>query len=279
MELNNEDEGRLTPQVLIGRRLRRLRERAGVSQRALASAVHYPHSYISRVERGEQLPSQTLAEALDAYFDTDELFVELLATARELAIPDYGKMVARGEEVASRIQVFNSSLIPGLLQTEDYAQALFRASLPGESAEQIAALVAARMARKMVFEKTEKPFYWAIMDEAALRRPVGGFGCMRSQLHSVLTVAQSPHVAVQVLPFTQGEHPLLGGSLSLLTLANGTTIAYVESYATGHPIESPQRVLELTQRFDKARSQALPEDESIDMVRSYLKEYEHEHDS
>ncbi|GAA4680864.1 Scr1 family TA system antitoxin-like transcriptional regulator [Streptomyces youssoufiensis] len=279
MELNNENEARFTPRVLLGRRLRRLRERTGISLRVLADAVHYPHSYLSRVERGQQLPSQTLAEALDAHFNADELFVELLAAAREAAIPDYGRVVVRGEEAATRIQVFNSSLIPGLLQTEEYAHALSCVSLPGESEEQIAALVAARMARKMVFEKEEKPFYWAIMDEAALKRPVGGFACMANQLRSVLTVAQSRHVLVQVLPFVQGEHPLLGGSLSLLTLANGTTTAYVESFATGQTIESPQRVLEVTQRFDMARSQALPEEESLDMVCGYLKEYGDEDDS
>ncbi|MBB5937372.1 DUF5753 domain-containing protein [Streptomyces zagrosensis] len=202
-----------------------------------------------------------------------------LVVAWESSLPDYGRVVVRGEETATRIQVFGSSLIPGILQTEDYAQALFRASLPGEPEEQIAELVAARMARKMVFEKQEKPFYWAIMDEAALKRPVGGCACMRSQLRAVLSAARAPHVSVQVLPFVQREHPLMGGSLSLLTLATGATIAYVESFATGQPIESPRRILELTQRFDVARSQALPEDESLDMFRGYLKEYENEDDS
>nr|WP_241265680.1 helix-turn-helix transcriptional regulator [Streptomyces boncukensis] len=277
--MNNEDDDKLTPRTVLGRRLRRLRENAGLAQRALADKVGYPHTYISRVERGEQLPSETLAEDLDTYFGTDGLIVELLTLAQDATIPDYGRDVVGNEDTAARIQVFGSSLIPGLLQTEDFARALFRESLPGESEEQIEERVVTRMRRKRVFDKTESPFYWAIMDEAALRRPVGGARCMAGQLRHIATAAESPRVAIQVLPFAQGEHPLLGGSLSLLTFRNGATIGYVESFSSGQPVESPGRILQLTQRFDMGRAKALPEGDSLDLVRRCLREYEHEVDS
>ncbi|MGO4430672.1 DUF5753 domain-containing protein, partial [Streptomyces sp. MCAF7] len=122
--------------------------------------------------------------------------------------------------------------------------------------------VETRMRRKHVLSRDNPPLYWAIMDEAALKRPVGGAKCMRDQIAYMLEVSASPHITTQVLPFTQGEHPMLGGSLSLLTLRNGKTIGYVESFASGKPIESQPRILELTQRFDIARSMALPEQES-----------------
>ncbi|MFG2863055.1 Scr1 family TA system antitoxin-like transcriptional regulator [Streptomyces sioyaensis] len=279
MELNNEDDGRATPRTVLGRRLRRLREAADLSQRALADKVGYPHTYLSRVERGEQLPSEALAEDLDTYFVTDGLFVELLAMAQDASIPDYGRVVVDGESKAARIQVFGSSLIPGLLQTEDYSHALFRESLPGESEERINERVATRMRRKRVFEKEQVPYYWAIMDEAALRRPIGSIATMMAQLQYVLGAVESPRISVQVLPFAQGAHPMLGGSLSLHTLRNGVTLAYVESFASGEPVESPERILELTQRFDVARSKSLPEQESLDLIRSYLREYENEDDS
>ncbi|MFG2531337.1 Scr1 family TA system antitoxin-like transcriptional regulator [Streptomyces sp. NPDC048516] len=279
MELNNEDDGRATPRTVLGRRLRRLRESAGLSQRALADKVGYPHTYLSRVERGEQLPSEALAEALDAHFATDGLFVELLSLAQDASIPDYGRVVVDGESKAARIQVFGSSLIPGLLQTEGYAHALFRESLPGESEERINERVATRMRRKRVFEKEQAPYYWAIMDEAALRRPIGGSACMSDQLRHVLAAVASSQVAAQVLPFAQGEHPMLGGSLSLLTLPNGATIGYVESFFSGESVESPAKVLELTHMFDVARSKALPERESLDLIRGYLRKYEDEDDS
>ncbi|SEE53867.1 Helix-turn-helix domain-containing protein [Streptomyces sp. 2112.3] len=279
MELNNEDDDRATPRTVLGRRLRRLREAASLSQRALADKVGYPHTYLSRVERGEQLPSEALAEALDAHFATDGLFVELLSMAQDASIPDYGRAVLDEETKAARIQVFESSLIPGLLQTNAYAHALIRKSLPGECEERVCELAATRMRRKRVFDREESPFYWAIMDEAALKRPVGGAKCMTEQIDHILTMTQSPHTSIQVLPFNQGEHPLLAGSLTLLTLRNGTATGYAESFASGESVESPRRVLQLTQRFDIARSMALPEDGSLDLIRSYLREYEDEEDS
>ncbi|MFI9582377.1 Scr1 family TA system antitoxin-like transcriptional regulator [Streptomyces sp. NPDC052236] len=279
MELHNEDDDKATPRTVLGRRLRRLRESAGLSQRALADKVGYPHTYISRVERGEQLPSDTLAEDLDTHFATDGLFAELRTMAQDSSIPGYGRVILESEATAARIQVFGSSLIPGLLQTEDYMQALFHESIPGETEEQTGERVATRMRRKRVFDQEARPLYWAIMDEAALKRPIGGRECMTEQLHALLKAAESRHVQIQVLPFAQGEHPLLGGSLSLLTLRNGATIGYVESFASGGSVESPRKILELTQRFDIARSKALPESESLDMVRTYLKGYEDEDDS
>jgi transcriptional regulator with XRE-family HTH domain len=279
MELHNNENDKATPRTMLGRRLRRMREDAGLSQRALADQIGYPFSYIGRVERGEQLPSEALAIALDAHFGTSGLFVDLLEMAQDASIPDYGRAIVSSEDKATRIQSFNSSLIPGLLQTEGYARALFRISLPRESEEELSERVETRMRRKRVFSKGEPPYFWAIMDEAALKRPIGGAKCMRDQISHILDASRKPHITVQVLPFTQGEHPLLGGSLSLVTLQNGATIGYVESFASGDQLESPKMVLELTQLLDIARSKALPESESLELIKSYLKEYEHERDS
>lgn len=255
-----------------------MRDDAHISLRALAEQVGYPHSYLSRVERGEQLPSEALAKALDTCFDSHDLFLDLLEMAQDASIPDYGRLIVGGEEKATRIQVFTSSLIPGLLQTEDYARALFRTSLPGESAEKLSEHVETRMRRKRIFTKDEPPFFWAIVDEASLKRPMGGARCMRQQLAQVAEMAEAPHVTVQVLPFAQGEHPMLGGSLSLLTLQNGTTIGYVESFASGESVESPRRILQLVQRFDVARSLALSEKESLALILAYLGEHANEVD-
>ncbi|MFE1935390.1 Scr1 family TA system antitoxin-like transcriptional regulator [Streptomyces sp. NPDC059474] len=278
MELH-DDEGRATPRTMLGRRLRRLREGMGQSQRALAERLGYPNTYISRVERGEQLPSEALVSALDTHFGTDGLFADLLEMAQDASIPDYGRVVVSNQEKATRIQTFTSSLVPGLLQTEEYAYALFHTSLPGESEEKLRERVETRMRRKRVLSKDSPPFFWAIMDEAALKRPIGGLKCMREQIAYMLEASETPHITIQVLPFAQGAHPMLGGSLSLLTLQNGTTAGYVESFASGEPVESQPRILELTQRFDVARSKALPEKESLELVHAYLREHENDDDS
>lgn len=279
MELNSED-AKLTPRVRLGRRVRRLRERKGLSLRQLSERVGgYSHSYLGRVELGEQLPSEALVNTLDEFFEADGVLAELLELAHDTLIPDYSRKAIDKEPEAQRIQVFNSSVVPGLLQIPEYSRAAFRRVLLGESDEQIDDRVAVRVKRQRILERKEPPYYWGIMDESALKRPIGGISCMIEQIKHLLRLASRPHVTVQVLPFTKGAHPILGGSLTLHTLPDGTTIAVVESFDSGEPVESPRRVLELTQKFDTARTLALTDDESLDLIRKYLKEYEVEYDS
>jgi transcriptional regulator with XRE-family HTH domain len=276
MELNNDEEPKITPRTMLGRRLRRMRTDAGLSLRELAEQVGYPHSYIGRVELGDQLPSEAFAAALDRHFGTSGLLVDLLEMAQDASVAEYWRSVVGGEESATRIQIFTSSLIPGPLQTEEYAWALFRMSLPKVPDENLSDLVAARMRRKRMFQRDEPPYFWAIMDEAALKRPVGGSKCMRDQLDAVLRTAQASFVSVHVLPFSQGEHPLMGGSLVLTTLEDGDTLGYVESFKSGQAVESSKKILELTQLFDIVRSKALPEEASLELIRTYRGEYGNE---
>ncbi|WP_435173723.1 helix-turn-helix domain-containing protein [Actinacidiphila sp. bgisy145] len=272
MELHDEDTA-ATPRAMLGRRLRRLREASGLSQRALANVVGYPHTYISRVERGEQLPSEALAEAFDTYFRSDGLITELLAMAQDSLIADYSRKIVAKEGDAIRIQVFTSSIVPGLLQTEEYVRESFKVGLSGETLPELDARVEVRKNRAGVLGKPEPPLYWAIMDEAALNRGSASSEVMARQLEHLLAMAERPNITVQVLPFSRGFHPMMGGSLTLLTLRDGSTVALVESFASGSGVESPSRVVGLVQRFDVVRSQALPVSESLDVIRRYLKGY------
>ncbi|AJC58112.1 helix-turn-helix transcriptional regulator [Streptomyces sp. 769] len=272
MELH-EDDGKATPRTLLGRRLRRLRETAELSQRALAERVGYPHTYLSRVERGEQLPSEALAQALDDYFSTDGLLMELLDMAQDSLIANYSREFVAKEREAIRIQVFTSSTMPGLLQTEDYTRECYRMDPTAETLNELDARVAARMKRQRIFNTSPSPRYWAIMDEAVLKRPTSDRRIMREQLQHILQMAENPHITIQVLPFGRALHTMMGGSLTLLTLKDGATVALVESFASGEAVDSPNGVVELVERFDIARSMALVESESLDLIRRYLKEY------
>ncbi|MCL7378746.1 helix-turn-helix transcriptional regulator [Streptomyces sp. 35G-GA-8] len=279
MELNNESD-KLTPRLRLGKRVRRLRERKGLSIRQLSEQVGgYSHSYLGRVELGDQLPSEALVKSLDKFFDTDGVLADMLEMAHDSSIPDYGRVVVTKEVEAERIQVFTSSLIPGLLQTEEYARELFRTSLPGSSEGRVNDLVAVRMGRKGIFDRAEPLLYWAIIDEAALKRPMKGAKLMSRQLNHLLKAAERFHSTIQVLPFSEGAHPMLGGCLTLLTLRDGGMMAFVESFKSGETVELPKRLIELTQCFDVARSLALPEDKSLNLIRRYLREYENEDDS
>ncbi|MFE2036600.1 DUF5753 domain-containing protein [Streptomyces scopuliridis] len=279
MELNNESD-KLTPRLRLGRRVRRLRERRRLSIRQLSEQVGgHSHSYLGRVELGDQLPSEALVRLLDEFFDTDGVLADLLELAHDSLIPDYSRMFISKEPSAERIQVFTSSLIPGLLQTEEYARELFRRSLPNESEDGLNERIAIRMRRQRVFDREEPLPYWAMIDEAALRRPTARKRHMVEQLRHLVKMAARPRITIQVLPFAKGMHPMLGGGLTLMTLKEGGTIALVESFDSGEAVESTKRVVELTEGLDLARSMALTDDESLDLIRRYLKEYEDEDDS
>ncbi|MDT0306948.1 helix-turn-helix transcriptional regulator [Streptomyces sp. DSM 44917] len=278
MELTPQD-GRSAPHAMLARRLERLRKRENLSLRDLAAEIRFPHPYIHRVESGKQLPSEDLAAALDKRFDADGLFAELLDVARESVIRDYSRAVIGKERNAVRIQVFTSSVIPGLLQTPAYALELFQAGVPTENEDQLKTRVDARMKRKSIFEGDEPPYFWAIVDEAALRRAVGGPTCMSEQLRAVLEAVENPYITLQILPFGQGAHAMLGGGLTLLSPREGGTVGLVESFRTGEVVESPRRVAELAQLFQVACDKALPVQQSREIIRSYLREYEDEQDS
>lgn len=274
MEINLPDAGGTTPRRMLARRLRRCRARTELSIRGLADKIGYPYGYLSRVENEKQLPSDALAEALDAFFETDDLFAELLEMCRANLIADYSRALVARENETIRLQVFTSSLIPGLLQTEGYARELFREGGGGIDEEQVEERVLARMRRKRLLAREDPPFYWAIFDEAALKRAVGGPDCMRRQLQEVLDSAARPHIAVQVLPFERGAYSMMGGCLSMLTMEDGSTVGHIESFVTGDVVESPKQLVPLAERFDRACASACPEGESLDLVRAYLREYE-----
>ncbi|MFJ1594283.1 Scr1 family TA system antitoxin-like transcriptional regulator [Kitasatospora albolonga] len=271
-----------SPAAMLALRAKKARERTGLSFRELGKRLGYNHTYLDRVERGEQIPSEALATDMDDFYNSDGLFSDLRALAHAAAAetPKWGHKVLEAEKRAARIQTFNSSVVPGLLQVQPYTMALFTESMPGRDAENIAFQAAKRSHRREVLNSSTPPLYWAIMDEAALRRPVGGPEVMAEQIRHILHMIESSSaVHVQVLPFEEGVHPLLGGSLSLLTLRDGSQFAYVESFASGVSVESPAEVMELATLMDLAKSKALDSGKSNTLFRKYLREYGHDLES
>lgn len=280
MELERDErEKPASPAAMLASRARIARKRSGLSLRALAAKLGFPHTYLARVESGEQLPSPALAETMDAYYKADGLFTDLLAMAiaTQAEIPRWGRKVLEAEKRAVRIRTFNSSVVPGLLQTEAYATALYAGSMLDRGVEDIASHVTRRVHRQAVLETLDSPDYWAVIDEAALRRAVGNAAVMAGQIRHILQVLERcSSVHVQVLPFSTGMHPLMGGSLSLLDLRGGSTFAYVESFASGASVKRRDEVMELTKLFEVARSKALEEGQSMVLLHECLKEYEEE---
>jgi transcriptional regulator with XRE-family HTH domain len=263
----------MTLKLAIGHLVGQMRANAGLSVRELANQIGYDFSYIAKIEIGE-LASDPVMEKIDELFHMGGSLMDLVYVARKGKVQDYGTKAAEREAKADRIQVSHSSSVPSLLQTERYALMQMRLEHPKAPDDFLMPAVNDRMARQAVFQREEPPLYWAIMDEAALRRPIGGKAVMAEQIAHILKVAECPDVTLQVVPFECGGYWTLGGSITLLRSPNNTTCAYVESYGSGEMVSSSKKVVRLEQKFDLTRRLALTEDRSLELMRKYLEEYE-----
>ncbi|MBY8885764.1 helix-turn-helix transcriptional regulator [Streptomyces sp. PTM05] len=264
----------LTPFVsarhLFGAELRRHREQAGLSLERLAAIVKYSRSHLSRIEIAEVMPPPDLAELLDAAFGTDGIFGKVYELAKREVHPDQYRRLMELEARAREIEEYGGQLVPGLVQTEDYARALFRVSNPAASPEAIEEKVAARMSRQALLRAEPPPHLSVILDEAAVRRPVGGPQVMRTQLAALIEIVDTPTSVVQVLPFDHGEHALAGGSLKLVTLEDRTAVAYEESIGTGTLIEDSDTVSAHRRVYDLLRAYALSPSRTATFIGSVM---------
>ncbi|WP_432096912.1 helix-turn-helix domain-containing protein [Streptomyces sp. bgisy100] len=257
--------------ALFGARVRRLRTAAGLTQAELGEKTHVVSTRITQIERcSGARPTREMAQALDRALGADNLLVDLWPHVHREAFPDWSRAFMAHSARAVAIGEYAAHVVPGLLQTEDYARTVLRldALLSGE--EQLEERVAARMGRQERLTSPDSPYLWVVLDEAVLRRPVGGQRIMQAQLARLLEAASEPRVTIQVLPFDQGEHEAMGGSLTLLTLPDTTEMAYTEGADYGQLIEEPADVRRYSVIYDRLRAAALPPLMSLDMIRSVM---------
>ncbi|WP_301128716.1 helix-turn-helix domain-containing protein [Streptomyces cacaoi] len=263
---------RSNPQVstlaYFGTELRIKREEAGLSQTSLARQTFCTHSLVSRVESAKRIPTQEFAQRCDEVLGTGGTFLRLWPLVIQHAYPDWFRPFVELEKDAKEIWGFEAQVFPGLLQTEEYARAMFDAgSLPNADE-----LVAARMTRQEIFEKGMPPEVWAIIDENALRRVIGGPQVMRRQLEKLAEAAQDPRITVQVLPLDIGAHAALNGSFTGLSLEEGQDVLYVEGIVRGHVVAEPNDVKAARRAYDLLRADALPPRASVKMIAAMAKE-------
>jgi transcriptional regulator with XRE-family HTH domain len=227
---------------LYGAEVRRIRNTAGLSLARLAEILNYSKTHLGNIETADRMVPPGLSAQLDAALGTDGFFARLYPLVRREAFPDRYRRFMELEAQARDIAEYAAHTVPGLLQTEGYARALLRAGKPKVTDEQLAEKVAARLSRRDLLRGDAPPRHWVILDEAVIRRPIGGPGVMRAQLASLLTLIDTPDSTIQVLRFAHGEHALLGGSLILLELVDGLPVAYEESIDSGQLIEDVEAV-------------------------------------
>ncbi|BDM67848.1 transcriptional regulator [Streptomyces nigrescens] len=263
----------LSARHYFGSEQRRHRDLAKLSLVQLAEIVNFSKSTLGRVETAELLPPPELPSALDAAFGTDKHFHGLYQLARREAHPDQFRRLMELEAEAVVIETFATLIMPGLLQTAEYARTLL--SQPaGVAPDLIEERVQVRLGRQERLRSPNPPRYWAILDEAILYRPVGGTQVMRDQLKALLPLVDTPTTKIQVLPFVHGGYELMDGPTLLLRLPGGKVVAYDEYRARGHLMEDPTEVNQRWASYDALRAYALSPQDSGDLIRHAMKGYE-----
>ncbi|MEW1615470.1 MULTISPECIES: helix-turn-helix transcriptional regulator [unclassified Streptomyces] len=257
--------------ALFGTRVRKLREAAGLTQTEVGALTHVVGSRITQIERATGAkPTLELTRALDKELVADDLLIDLWPYVYREAFPDWSQAFIAYSARAAVIRQYASHAVPGLLQTPEYARALLSVGHSLRDAEHLEERLAARLGRQTRLTTPDRPRLWIILDEAVLRRPVGGPAVMRGQLEKLLRVAQGPDITLQVLPFDQGEHGALGGSLTVLVMPDGSEVAYTEGAHHGQLTEEPDEVERFVLTYDHLRAMALPPLMSLDLIRSAL---------
>jgi transcriptional regulator with XRE-family HTH domain len=218
--------------ILLGGQLRRLREAAGISPDDAGYEIRASRSKISRLEHGRvSFKERDVADLLTLYGVPDgDLRAHLLTLAQQAnsrgwwaryddVLPDWFATYVGLEQATSLIRTYELQFIPGLFQTEDYARAVTVLGHRSASPPEIDRRVSLRLKRQELLHVGAAPRVWAVIDESALRRPLGGASVMRAQLQRLIELAELPRVTIQVMPFDRGGHSAAGGSFSILRFA------------------------------------------------------------
>jgi hypothetical protein len=275
--------------MLLGMQLRQLRESKGVTREAAGWEIRASESKISRMELGRVgFKERDVADLLTLYGVTDQAAREpLMALARAANSPgwwhQFGDVMPTWfqsylglEAAASVIRTYEVQFVPGLLQTREYARAVVLIGYGDTSDEEIDRRVELRLSRQQVLNRPNPPRVWAVVDEAVLRRPIGGPAVMRAQLLALIEAAKRPNVHMQVVPFEAGGHAAAGGNFTILRFADEELpdIVYLEHLTSALYLDRRDDVDAYTTAMERVCVEAEPPDRTPDILHQALAAYE-----
>lgn len=263
--------------------LRRLREAAGLTIDQVAERLECSASKISRIETGQSgATPRDVRDILVVYGvpeDESDLLLQIAREARQKGWWQlYGTVLTGAyvglEAAADAIQAYEALVVPGLLQTEDYARAMIHAARPDIDATEIDKRVRVRVGRQSLLTQDDPLDLWVVLDEAVLHRPVGGRSVMRSQLEHLVVSAELPNVTLQVLPFAAGAHAGMDGTFSILLYQEppNQNVVFAANAAGGLFLEKDEELHRYAFIFDHLRANAMRPEESLAMIASLAKE-------
>lgn len=250
----------------VGRQIRLWREAAGLRAVELGAAIGYGENQVYKVEAGKRIPKPEFLDKADEVLGAGGKLAAMKKDVAEARYPKKIRDLTNLEHHAVEIAAYDNHNIHGLLQTEEYARALFEMRRPAYLEDQINGLVAARMARQAILSQRLPPALAFVVEEAVLRRPLGGADVLRRQLERLLEVGRLRHAEIQVMPLDREDHAGMGGPINLLKLRDGGTIGYSEAQLTSRVVSDPKELQVLELRHGIIRAQALTPRESLAFI-------------
>ncbi|MET9187540.1 helix-turn-helix domain-containing protein [Streptomyces tendae] len=271
-EVDPDDEWGVAVLTTVGRQLKLRREAVGMRAGDFGVAVGYGEDLVYKVEGGKRIPRREYLEKADQVLDAGGLIAAAWEDVKRVRYPKQVRELAKLEATAVEVSLYANHNIHGLLQTEEHMRSLFDTWLPAYTEEETESMVAARLARRAVFERSPAPTLSFVQEEATLRRPVGGRMVWRGQLERLLELGELRSVSIQVMPTDCEEHFGTGGLIEVLKFPDGTAVGRSEGAFNGRPVSDPKQLRILELRYGMIRAQALTPRESRAVIEQMLGE-------
>ncbi|MFJ1648952.1 helix-turn-helix domain-containing protein [Streptomyces sp. NPDC088258] len=270
-EADPDDESRPLL-VAVGRQVKLWRMSAGLSRAEFGVLVGYGENQVYKLESGKRIPRPEFLDKADEVVGAGGKIAEMKQDIQEARYPKKVRDLAKLEAEAVELGAYGSHNVPGLLQTEEYARALFDVRRPAFTPNDRERYVAARMARQAIFDRMPPPTLTFVQEEVTLRRPIGGRMVLRRQLEHLLERGQLRHVEIQVMPTDREDHAGMGGEIQVLKTRGGAAAACAVGQLTSRMLSEPKDIQVLEMRYGIIRSQALSPRESLAFIEKVLGE-------
>ncbi|MEV6249645.1 helix-turn-helix transcriptional regulator [Streptomyces sp. NPDC051742] len=271
-EVDPDDDWGVAVVATVGRQLRLRREAVGMRAAELGAATGYGEDLIYKIESGARIPRPEFLDKADEVLGAGGLLSAMKEDVAKVRYPKKVRALAKMEGKAVEIGVYECNIVAGLLQTPEHARAVIEAAQPPYSPDDVERMVAARLARQSVFERDPAPSIHFVLEEAPLRRQVGGTMVWRRQLEHLLEVGRLRNVTLQTMPTNTEAHPGLDGRIELLKFPDGTAVGRSDGAFNGRPITDPKQLRILELRYGTIRAQAFSPRESLAFIEQLLGE-------
>ncbi|MFJ8183560.1 helix-turn-helix transcriptional regulator [Streptomyces sp. NPDC096105] len=271
-EVDPDDEWGVAVITTVGRQLKLRREAAGMRAAEFGRVVGYGEDMVYKIEGGKRIPRQEFLDKADEVLNAGGLIAAAWEDVKKVRYPKRVRELGKMEAKAVEIGLYECNIIPGLLQTPEHARALIRAAQPPYTPDDVERMVAARLARRSVFERDPAPSIHFVVEEAPLRRQIAGTVMWRQQLEHLLEMGRLNNVTLQVMPTNTEAHPGLDGRIELLKFPDGTAVGRADGLFNGRPVSDLKQLRILELQYGTIRAQALPPRESSAFIERLLGE-------